>query len=157
MIDRRENKKKELLQAITEKYNIGIVYLFGSQAEIGKRYIEGYDIMPDASSDLDIAVVFRERPENEIKAYGLIYLDLSKLFDPFEIDLVFLHELNAIFRYEIIKGIRVYAEDEQFADSLEEAIMKEAEDLLFKRKEFYEDIMEAIRDGYFEFEYSPPR
>lgn len=152
-----ESRRKELLEAIAKNYNIGIVYLFGSQAENGKRYIEGYDIMPDASSDLDIAMVFRERPENEIKAYGLIYLDMAKLFDPFEIDLVFLHEHDAIFGYEIIKGIRVYAEDEQFADIVEEAIMKEAEDLLFKRKEFHEDIMEAIRDGYFEFEYSPPR
>lgn len=33
--------------------------------------------------------------------------------------------------------------------------MKRAEDLLFKKRVFDKEVMEAIEDGYFEFEYSP--
>lgn len=149
------NKKQ--LKEIAERHGISVVYLFGSQAEKGKRYLEGEGVMPDVSSDLDVAVAFERLPEPDraIESYGLIYKELSMLFEPFEIDLIFLHEHNALFKYEIIKGIRVYERDEEFADNLEMEIMRQAEDLSFKRKKFYEEIMEAIEDGYFEFEYSP--
>ncbi|MFN3396400.1 MAG: nucleotidyltransferase domain-containing protein, partial [Thermodesulfovibrionales bacterium] len=98
------NRKQ--LKEIAERYRISVVYLFGSQAEKGKRYLEGERVTPDASSDLDVAVAFERSPESgkALETYGFIYRDLSMLFDPFEIDLIFLHEHNALFKYEIIKG-----------------------------------------------------
>ncbi|MFN3480484.1 MAG: nucleotidyltransferase domain-containing protein [Thermodesulfovibrionales bacterium] len=151
--------RKKQLKEIAERHGISVVYLFGSQAEIGKRYLEGERVMPDASSDLDVAVAFERPPEPDkaLETYGFIYKELSILFDPFEIDLIFLHEHNALFKYEIIKGIRIYVKDEESADNIEMEIMRQAEDLSFKRKKFCEEIMEAIEDGYFEFEYSPSR
>ena len=66
-----------------------------------------------------------------------------------------MHEMDTLFQYEIIKGIRIYEKDELYADDFEEGIMKRAEDLIFKRRILNNEIMEAIEDGYFEFEYSP--
>jgi len=66
-----------------------------------------------------------------------------------------MHEVNPLLQYEIIKGRRIYERDEFSADEFEERIMKMAEDLSFKKKIFDKDIMEAIENGYFEFEYSP--
>jgi hypothetical protein len=51
--------------------------------------------------------------------------------------------------------VRIYEKESPLADEFEEGIAKRAGDLFFKRKIFYSDVMEAIEDGYFEFEYSP--
>ncbi len=66
-----------------------------------------------------------------------------------------MHEVSTLFQYEIINGVRIYEKDELLADEFEEGVMKSAEDLLYKKRIFNSEIMEAIEDGYFEFEYSP--
>ncbi len=141
------------IDEIAEKYKISLVYLFGSQAKLGEKYLHGEQISPAPYSDLDIAVLFEEISANIIKTYGELYKELCIIFEPFEIDLVFMHEQDSLFQYEIIKGIRIYAKDEDFADEYEELIMKKASDLSFKQKEFIKDVLEAIEDGYFQFEY----
>lgn len=146
---------KTELQKIAERYGIALIYLFGSQAEEGKKYLEGEEITSIKQSDLDIAVAFKNTEGVNIKTYASVFKEFSLLFDPFEIDLVFMHEHSPLFQYEVINGIRIYSINEEYADNFEETIMKQAEDLSFKKKEFYKDIMEAIEDGYFEFEYNP--
>jgi predicted nucleotidyltransferase len=47
-----------------------MIYLFGSQAEAGKRYIDGEDVSVEPYSDLDIAVYFEEIPPAPILTYG---------------------------------------------------------------------------------------
>ncbi|HEC99826.1 MAG TPA: nucleotidyltransferase domain-containing protein [Proteobacteria bacterium] len=143
------------LTEIAERFDCILIYLFGSQADMGRRCLEGEDVTPDAFSDLDVAVTFREPPNRAIEIYGDIYKEISKIFEPFTIDLVFMHEVSPLFQYEIIKGARIYREDEQLADEFEENVMKQAEDLLFKKRIFDHEVMEAIEDGYIEFEYSP--
>jgi len=63
--------------------------------------------------------------------------------------------MNPLFQKEVIKGIRIYEEDERIAEGFEEMVMKKAADLAFKKRMMDRDIMEAIEDGYFEFEYKP--
>ncbi|MBI5187627.1 MAG: nucleotidyltransferase domain-containing protein [Nitrospirae bacterium] len=143
------------IKAIAERYGITLIYLFGSQADKGRRYLEGEDVRLDAFSDLDVAVTFENPPTEAIKIYGVIYKEISEIFDPFNIDLIFMHEVGALFQYEIIKGVRVYEKDRHLTDEFEEGIMKRAEDLLFKKRIFDDEVMEAIEDGYIEFEYNP--
>jgi uncharacterized protein len=138
-----------------QRQNILIIYLFGSQAEKGEKYLKGETALPDEFSDLDIAIFFETPPAEGMKTYGLLYKELSDIFDPFALDLVFMHEVSALLQYEIIKGLRIYAKDEPYADDLEEKIMKISGDLFFKKKTFDAEIMEAMENGYFEFEYSP--
>jgi len=140
---------------IAKKYHLTLVYLFGSQAEKGRRYLQGEGSVFDPSSDLDIAIAFEDPPSESMETYGLVYREISRFFEPFEVDLVFLHEVHSLFRYEIIKGIRIYEKDDSFADEFEEGIMKRAEDLLFKKRILEKEIMEAVEDGYFELEYQP--
>lgn len=142
-------------QKLAEKFGINLIYLFGSQAEAGEKYLKGELITPEAFSDLDIAISFKNIPQNSIRIYGEIYAEISEIFDPFHIDLVFIHEHNPIFQYEIIKGIRIYEEDENSAGDFEEIVMKKAADLIFKKRIMDCEIMEAIENGYFEFEYQP--
>jgi hypothetical protein len=66
-----------------------------------------------------------------------------------------MHEQDILFQYEIIQGARIYEKDESFADEFEEIVMKQSEDLSYKKRVFHSEVMEAMKNGYFEFEYSP--
>lgn len=61
------------VKALAEKYGIVLIYLFGSQAYKGLKYLKGEGVMPDAVSDLDVAIAF-ENPQGEtIKTYGIVW------------------------------------------------------------------------------------
>jgi predicted nucleotidyltransferase len=145
-------KAKEM-RNIAEKYGIAAIYLFGSQSDNGAGYLQGDGVNVEELSDLDMAVSFKDIPSDPMKTYGALYKELSEFFEPFNIDLVFMHEVDALFQFEIIKGIRIFAEDTSLADGLEEMILKRAEDLAFKKRIMDREILEAIEDGYIEFEY----
>ena len=148
--------KASKIRNIAKRYGIALVYLFGSQAENGARYLAGDKIIRvEDLSDLDVAVAFENIPSEAIKIYGALYKELSEIFAPFYIDLVFMHEMETLFQYEIIKGERIFNKDEFSTDEFEEKIMKMAEDLAFKQRIMNKEILEAIEDGYFEFEYNP--
>ena len=143
------------IRKIANKYGIALIYLFGSQAENGANYLAGDNVRAEDLSDLDLAVAFENIPPDPIKIYGMIYKELSEIFAPFFIDLIFMFEVDTLFQYEIIKGIRIFENDEFFADDFEENIMKMSEYFAFKRRIINREILEAIEDGYFEFEYNP--
>ena len=146
---------KKSIRDIAERFDCVAIYFFGSQTGSGKKYLEGEDVRKDIFSDLDVAVAFREPPTEAVQIYGKIYREMSELLEPFNVDLVFMHELGTLFQCEVIKGLRVYEKHERLTDEFEEGVLKRAEDLMFKKKILDRDIMEAIEDGYIEFEYSP--
>jgi len=152
-LEQRRKENTYHIRNIAEKYGIAFIYLFGSQSENGARYLQGNNINAEDLSDLDLAVFLKSIPSNPMKIYGALYKELSEIFEPFNIDLVFMHEVDILFKYEIIKGIRIFEKDASFADELEEMVMKRAEDLAFKKRIMNKEILEAIEDGYIEFEY----
>lgn len=138
------------IEGIFVKYGIILAYLFGSQKDEAIAFLNGKDYKVDTQSDLDIAVFFERPPHDVFDTYGNLYASLSEIFSPFDIDIVFMHELGNLFLYEIISGYRLYSRDDNFAEDYEERIMKLASDLRFKKKEFDRDVLEAMKDGYFE-------
>jgi hypothetical protein len=66
-----------------------------------------------------------------------------------------MHEVDIFLQYEIIRGVRIYEADASLAELFEERIMKSAGDLVVKKRTMDYEIMEAIEDGYFQFEYTP--
>jgi predicted nucleotidyltransferase len=142
--------KRETLIGLLKKYHVKIAYIFGSQKESGIAFLNDRNSTIDERADLDIGVVFEKLPTDTFGVYGEIYASLSILFEPFNIDLVFLQETDTLFQYEAIKGELIYCEDENFLDEYEELVMKMASDLSFKKAEFERDFIEAVKDGYFE-------
>ncbi len=140
---------------IAERYGCNIIYLFGSQVDNGGRYLRGESVAIEQCSDLDIAVCFEIPPLDIFKIYGSLYKGFSEIFEHFKVDILFMYEVDTLFQYEVIKGIRIYEKDADAADQFEEGVIKRAEDLLYKKRIFDKEIMEAVEDGYFEFEYSP--
>ena len=143
------------IEAIAEKYGLRFVYFFGSEAEKGRVYLEKGKVTPFPFSDLDVAVAFEKALAEPMETYGHLYKEISETLDPFDVDLVFMQDVNTLFKYEIIRGVRIYVRDEFDADEFEEEIMKRSEDLLVKKRRLDRDIMEAVENGYIEFEYHP--
>jgi predicted nucleotidyltransferase len=154
-VDRGNMDLRKGIRDIAERFDCELIYFFGSQAEKGRRYLEGEYVKADIFSDLDIAVAFRERPTEAYQIYGKIYKEMSELLEPFNVDLVFMHELETLFQWEIIRGLRVYEKNDRLTEEFEEEVLKRAEDIMFKKRILKREIMEAIEDGYIEFEYSP--
>ena len=146
------------IEQICKKYNVVLCYIFGSQKEDGKTLLEGKHVeLTDPESDIDFAVLFTTPPQNSLEVYASLSLDLQDLVSPFKADLLFLHEVDHLIQLEAIKGINIYSLDEEYREAYEEKVMMFASDELeiFKLNE--RDLLEAIDNGYFEFEYKADR
>lgn len=146
------------MEKLCKKYNIALCYLFGSQQESGRYLLQGKQInIPDKEADIDFAVLFKSPPQNALDTYANLSLELSELVYPYKADLLFLHEVDHLIQLEAIKGINVYTSDDEFRKDYEEKVMMFASDELqiFRRNE--KDFLEAIENGYFQFEYKADR
>lgn len=146
------------IEKICKRYHVALCYIFGSQKNEGLALIEGKPVeLTDPESDIDFAVLFTTPPQNTLETYAFLSLDLQDLVSPFKADLLFLHEVDHLIQLEAIKGISIYSLDEEYREAYEEKVMMFASDELeiFKLNEA--DFLEAIDDGYFEFEYQADR
>lgn len=117
------------------------------------RFLEGSSDEFGETSDLDVGLLIAPSSKTMYESYGNLYLELSRVFALFDVDIVLLHEVHSLLKFEIISGHRIYAEDEPFADDYEDMVVKFASDLAVKRRAFESDFIEAVKDGHFEIEY----
>ena len=127
--------KLKLNQLITicRKYNIALLYLFGSQQKTGLDLLKGEDVsVNDPLTDIDIGVVFIKElpsPYERAKLYALVYNDFTDLFLLFRLDLCFLQENHSVFQLEAVaRGICIYAVNEIFQEEYEMSILRRAAD-----------------------------
>lgn len=78
---------------------------------------------------------------------------LKDKVDLFEIDLIFLNKADTFLKYEAIKGYLVYCSDDFISEEFEERTLKIGADLFCKKKEFENDFLEAIKNGYFDIKH----
>jgi predicted nucleotidyltransferase len=147
------NRTKDGIAGVFKTHEVVLAYLFGSQQDAGRAFLEGKSFPSDETSDLDIGILFQAPPSHPYRRYGALYADLSDFFESFKIDIVFLHEVHSLLKYEIIKGVRIYAADEEWADAYEDLVIKFAADLNVKRRMFEPDFIEAVENGHFEIEH----
>jgi hypothetical protein len=143
--------KKEILERICQKNDIALVYLFGSQEANGLALLEGREVaVEDPLTDIDLGIVFREGLPETGKLPALfagIYNELSVLFFPFNLDLVFLQENHSVFQSNAISGICIYSYDDKFRDLYEEDILRRAADFKpFLERYLDEYLAEAIKN-----------
>ncbi|MFH0924948.1 MAG: nucleotidyltransferase domain-containing protein [bacterium] len=150
------------LESITKRYKVGLVYLFGSMQKIGHELLSqevSIEAAPEVfQTDIDIGVVFIEFPREEIRyIYGRLYEDLTPLFSPYKLDLIFLQEVDYLLQWEVINGVNVYKVNEDFFDCYEEKVMKFAADWKYEYDLFQKEFLEGMRSGYRQFEYNPDK
>ena len=143
-----DSRKREL-HRICKEYRILSVYLFGSMAKEGAELLN--DIIPDtvdSLADIDVGIVFIQSVSNtveRIKIYKKLYADLSTLFSPINLDLVFLQETGVILQFEAINGQLVYSHDEDQSMDYEEKVIKYYQDWKPDYDLYTKEVLEAIR------------
>ena len=102
-------EKIEKLRDICQKYNIALVYLFGSQKENSLKLLNGEKVdIKDPLADIDVGIVFSQDIESipdRHKVYSNIYNDFEDLFLPYHLDLVFLQECHSVFQTEALLNL----------------------------------------------------
>ncbi|MDO9536607.1 MAG: nucleotidyltransferase domain-containing protein [Bacillota bacterium] len=144
-------RKKESFEKICAKYNIALAYLFGSQAKTGRALLEGQEAaVEDPLTDIDLGIVCREGlpgTKELLDLFSELYNELSDLFLPFRLDLVFLQENHSVFQCNAITGLCVFSFDEHFRSEYEEDILRKAADFRpFLEKYLDEYLEEAIKN-----------
>ena len=139
-------EKIEKLRDICQKYNIALVYLFGSQKENSLNILneEKVDIK-DPLADIDVGIVFSQDIESipdRHKVYSNIYNDFEDLFLPYHLDLVFLQECHSVFQSEALLGICVYSISEEFKDEYEMMVLRRAADFKYVLDKYTEEALE---------------
>lgn len=141
------NKKERFCQVL-KKHNIALAYIFGSQKEKAFEILESKRVpIDDPLTDIDLGVVFNfnlEKIRGKHKLYSALYNELSDIFEPYPLDLVFLEECHSIFQMEAIEGICVYKVSEEFKDNYEMAILRRYPDF----KYFYDKFLEEALEEY---------
>ena len=139
-------EKIEKLREICQKYNIALVYLFGSQKENSLKLLNGEKVdIKDPLADIDVGIVFSQDIESipdRHKVYSNIYNDFEDLFLPYHLDLVFLQECHSVFQTEALSGICVYKISEEFKDEYEMMVLRRAADFKYVLDKYAEGALE---------------
>ena len=121
---------KRRLQEICRRYQLELVYAYGSRCRELKNYLDekGF-INKSASSDVDIGVKVSRDSQLSIKDKVRLTIELEDLFDIDQVDLAVLSEVNPFVAVNIIRGERLYCADDYVADEYELYILRRAGDL----------------------------
>lgn len=120
---------KDDIAGLARKYQIQIIYAFGSRAkEIFGRVASQKRRSARSKSDLDIGV----KPQRPLKVKEKVEIALffEDLFDVPKVDVVVIPEAPALLAYEIVSGELLYAKDENFEAEYQLYIMRRAGDLM---------------------------
>jgi hypothetical protein len=110
--------RREKFLAMVQSQGVGLAYFLGSQKELGPRLLDGENVTGAPESDLDLGIVLLEHPLDYWEGQKLrqrLQEALAPLFSPLRLHLLLLEEENAHVQYAAIRGIPVYAVNEEFA------------------------------------------
>lgn len=113
-----------------------MMYAFGSRSKEIKGYIDGKRTKRNAvSSDADIGIKTSRDTRLSVKDKVRLIMELEDLFEVDRVDLVILTEADPFLAANIIRGERLFCEDDCIADEFELYILRRAGDLAPLEKE----------------------
>jgi predicted nucleotidyltransferase len=133
---------KDKIISLAAKYNLKIIYAFGSKAKDALQMIEGkMASLSCTSSDLDIGV----KPDRSLTVEEKVEIALffEDLFDLNRVDVVVLPEAPAFLALEIVSGELLYTDDDTYEAEYQLYIMRMAADILPYEREKQKMIMGA--------------
>ncbi|MEW6327532.1 MAG: nucleotidyltransferase domain-containing protein [Thermodesulfobacteriota bacterium] len=132
----QETSRYRQLQEICKRCHVNIMYAFGSRSEEIRSYIEGSGVLNKASSsDVDIGIRISEGHHLSVKDKVNLAMELEDFFGVERVDLVILTEADPFVAANIIRGERLYADDEYVADEYELYILRKAGDLAYLERQ----------------------
>ena len=124
------NKQRAALDQICRKFEVSLLYSFGSRAAEVREWVEGQrDGLPVGPSDTDIGVHPLAGKKWSVREKVEFAGVLEELLAASRVDLVCLSEADPFVAAEIIRGERLFAADRHAADEYELYILRRAGDL----------------------------
>ena len=102
---------------ILQANGVGLAEFLGSQKESGPARLRGEAVEDKPDSDLDLGVVLLEHPLDYWEGQKLrqrLEDALAPVFAPLRLHLLLLEEENAHVQYAAIRGLQIYAVNEDF-------------------------------------------
>jgi predicted nucleotidyltransferase len=122
---------KQQLEDMCERFGAETLYVFGSRSREVKDLVEGRSSsLAGPSSDVDIGLKLRPGSHLSIREKARLSAELENILDVNRIDLCVLHEADPFLAADIIRGERIYCEDEYRADEYELYVLRGAGDLV---------------------------
>ncbi len=125
------NEQSKKLGQIAKDFSLEIIYAFGSHAKDAAAWVEGKmnKLSFAPGSDLDIGV----KPARDIKLDIEQKVELALLFEDLfsapRVDLIVIPEVDPFIAANIIRGERIYAQDEDLANEYDLYILRRAGDI----------------------------
>jgi len=120
---------REQIQKLASRYQIQIIYAFGSRAKEALAIMEGEILSFSAGpSDLDLGIKSSKLLSVEEKVKIAIFFE--DLFHLSRVDVVVIPEVPALLALEIVTGEILYVHDPAYEAEYQLYIMKRAADLL---------------------------
>ncbi|MEJ5376666.1 MAG: nucleotidyltransferase domain-containing protein [bacterium] len=124
------NEIQEYLKNLCSKYEIEIIYSFGSRAKEVKDFLDGSIAQLDeGGSDVDIGIKLKPGSSLSVREKVLLSLEIEAILGVERIDLCLVNEVDPFLAAEIIRGERVFCCDEYLADQYDLYILRRAGDL----------------------------
>ena len=120
---------REQIQKFASRYQIQIIYAFGSRAKEALAILEGENsVFSPGPSDLDLGIKSSKPLNIEEKVKIAIFFE--DLFHLPRVDVVVIPEAPTLLALEIVKGEILYMQDPTYEAEYQLYIMKNAVDLL---------------------------
>jgi len=124
------NNRTKALKGICEQYAIDILYVFGSRSKEAKAWLDNnLTELRQGLTDLDIGMKPAVKAVFSVREKVSLALALEDLFGVTRVDLVVLSEADSFLAANIIRGERLYANDNYLADEFDLYILRRAGDL----------------------------
>ncbi len=132
------------INQIAERFELDIIYAFGSHAEEVAEWLKGdkHNLLISPLSDVDIGVKPSAARQLSVENKVNLAIALEDLFSANRVDLVITTEVDPFLAANIIRGERAYCMDEYEADEYDLYILRRAGDLAPLERERISLIME---------------
>jgi predicted nucleotidyltransferase len=136
--------RPETLQRICREFGVAILYVFGSRAGEVRDWLQGRAVeLAPGPSDVDVGVKTRRGAHWDVKIKVELALALEDWLGVNRVDLVVLNSADPFLAEEVIRGERLYAQDEYEADEYDLYVLRRAGDQAPLEREWLRQILEV--------------
>ena len=121
---------RRALGEIGSRFGVEVFYAFGSRAKELKEIVDGQGKSSvSVPSDADIGAKLRRGTSLSMRDTIRLAMELEDLLELNRVDLCLLHKVDPFLAADVIRGERIYCEDEIRADEYELYVLRRAGDL----------------------------
>jgi uncharacterized protein len=124
------------MAALGQRFRVDILYLFGSRAEEVRGWFAGETAALEASpADVDVGVKPLPGVSFTLDNKVSLAMALEDLLDVPRVDLIYLPDADPFLAANVIRGERVYSQDDYRADEYDLYILRRAGDLAYHERQ----------------------